>query len=141
MLRFPEHDLDHRQAGLSRVFVNQSCDVLGRRIDVHDEHPLTALDERRQQGIVATEQHVMIEILVDPGVDYPLDLSEIDQHAATVECLTLERDHCPAVVAVKVAALAIVVQEPMPVTELDFTCDPEHSFRYLPLLALRPWVD
>ena len=62
----------------------------------------------------------MIQIFVDPAADDPLDVIEIEHHAVRVEPRGIERQNRPTVVPVQMAALALVIQQPMAVTEVDF---------------------
>lgn len=62
----------------------------------------------------------MIEVLVDPGAYDTLDVGEVHHHPPIVERWRFDGDHSAAVVAMQVAAFAVVVQESMAVTEIDF---------------------
>ena len=50
-----------------RLVEDQPGDVLGRRVDVHHEDRLALRLEDRQDRVVAAEQHVVVEVLVDPA--------------------------------------------------------------------------
>ena len=69
---------------------------------------------------------VVVEMVVDPAVDRSLDLRKIQHHAAIVKPRCLEGDAHPAVVPVQMPALALVMQEPMAVAEVDFSGNSEH---------------
>ena len=110
MLGFPEQHLDDRQACLPGVLIDQAGDILGRRVAVHLEYALATFSQQGQEWIVATQQHVVVKVIVDPVLDLPLDLGEIDQHAPRVELRTLQRDHGTAGVPMQMTALALVIQ-------------------------------
>ena len=61
----------------------------------------------------------MVEVVVDPGFDDRLDVGEVDHHPAVVWFFGHYIDFDSSVVAVKVSTLAFVVQESMPVAEVD----------------------
>src|SRR5262249_51855065 len=65
-------------------------------------------------------------------LDGLLDVAEVDQHAPGVEMVPRQGDDRATVVAVKVAALSIVVQEPMAVAKVDLAGDSKHSRRATP---------
>ena len=127
MLGFPEQDLDDRQARLPGVFIDQPRDVLGRRVAVHLEYALTTFSQQGQEWIVATQQHVMVKMIVDPVLDLPLDLGEIDQHAARIELRALQGDHGTAGVPMQMTALALVIQQAMTITKLDLARHSKHD--------------
>ena len=77
--------------------------------------------------VVAMQDHAMVEVLVDPVADHVLDVREIDHHAPRVELFGLDRDDGPAVVAVQVLALAVVVEQPVAVAEVDFARHSKHG--------------
>ena len=109
MLCFPEQYLDDRQAGLPGVFIDQPCDVLGRRIAVHLENAFAAFSQQGQERIVTTQQHVVVKVILDPVLDLSLDLGEIDQHPAFIELGALHCDHRTARVSMQMTALALVI--------------------------------
>ncbi len=120
---FPEHDLDDRQTGEARFVMNQAGDVFGRRITVHLEDPLTALPEHRQERVFTTEQHVMIEVFVDPRLNLALDFAEVDENATLIEGWAADRDDRAAIMTVQVAALAVVIEQTMSITEVNLADD------------------
>ena len=110
MLGFPEQHFDDRQACLPGVLIDQAGDILGRRVAVHLKYALTTFSQQWQEWIVATQQHVMVKVIVDPVLDAPLDLDEIHQHAPRVQFRTLQGDHSTAGVPMQMTALALVIQ-------------------------------
>jgi hypothetical protein len=69
----------------------------------------------------------MIEIVIDPTADDLFDLRKIEDHAAAVEGGGFQHNHRPPVVPVQVPAFALVIEQPMPVTEIDFTSNAKHG--------------
>lgn len=69
----------------------------------------------------------MIELLVDPGLQASLDVAEVDHHAPFIERLRFERDQGPGIMAMQVPALAVIVEQPVPVAETDLLDDAEHG--------------
>ena len=126
MRRFPEADFNDRHALLAGDIGDQLGDVFRRRIHVQQIHRLALLFQDRHDRVVAVQNHAVVEMIVDPAVDAALDLVEIDDHPLPVEALGLDGDDRPAVVAVQMPALALVMQEPMAVTEVDFSGNAEH---------------
>jgi hypothetical protein len=127
MLGFPEQDLHDRQARLPGVFINQLRDVLGGGIAIHLEYALTTFAQQGQEWIVTTQKHVMVKMVFDPVLDLPLDLGEIDEHPARIQLGSLQRDDRTAGVPMKMTALALVLQQAMTVTKLDFARHSEHG--------------
>src|SRR4051794_8777324 len=76
LLGLPEHDLDDRQSGLDGPLIDEAGDILGGRVLVHDEDALAVLPEDGEDRVVAPQQHVVIEVVVDPALDLGLDLDE-----------------------------------------------------------------
>src|SRR5262249_50833844 len=77
--------------------------------------------EQGQDGVVAVQQHAVVEVRVDPGADDAFDAREVHDHPQRVELAGFQRDDGAAVVAVQVAALAVVVEQAMAVTKTEFT--------------------
>ena len=80
----------------------------------------------RHRRIVSPQQHAVIEVVVDPLAHHALDVVEIQYHAARIELGRFDHNHRPPVVTVQMPALAVVIQQTMAVTKIDFTCDTEH---------------
>ena len=118
--RLPQADLDDRESMLGRHFENPLGDVLRRRVGVHQIDRFAQFFEHFHGGVGAIEDHAMVEILVDPTADDLLDLREVQHHAVRVEPRGVEGDDRAAVVSMQMAALARVVQQAVPVTEIDF---------------------
>src|SRR5476649_542481 len=62
---------------------------------------------------------ILIELGVDPAFDDPLDVAEIAHHVAVVERPGADFDFRGGVVAVRMFADAVVVEQPVAVAEID----------------------
>ena len=69
----------------------------------------------------------MIELPIDPAFDHPLDVAEIRHHVPRVEAVGTDLDLRQRIVAVRMLADAVVVEQAMAVTELDAFGDEIHS--------------
>ena len=65
------------------------------------------------------QQHLVIELAVDPALDDPLDVAEVADHVAVVERAGAHLDLRHGVVAVRMLADAVVVEQPVAVAEID----------------------
>src|SRR5262249_52902387 len=106
VIRLPKLHLHYRKPLSRREVEDELGDVLSRRVYVHDEQRLALLLEKGQSGIILVQQHLVIEMLVDPAADDALDLGEIADHAEIVEIRRRQRDDGAAVVPVQMTALA-----------------------------------
>ncbi len=70
----------------------------------------------------------MVEVIVDPGADRLFDVGKVEYHAAIVELGAFDRNHRTTIVAMQMAALAVVVEQAVAVTEVDFAGNSEHFF-------------
>ena len=61
----------------------------------------------------------MIELAIHPALDDALDVGEIADHVPVVERAAAHFDLGDGIVAVGMLADAVVVEQPMPVAELD----------------------
>ena len=95
-------------------------------IAVEQIHRLAQLLERRDERIVVPQQHLVIELLVDPALDDALDVAEVADHVAVVERAGPDLDLGGRIVPVRMLADAVVVEQPMAVTELDSLGDGVH---------------
>src|SRR5262245_50112383 len=98
IIRLPELYLHDRKSLAHREVVNELCDVLGSGVYVHDEERLALLLEKRQSGVILVQEHLVIEMLVDPAAEDTFDLREIADHAENVQTRRRQRDHGTAVV-------------------------------------------
>ena len=82
-------------------------------------HRLAKRAERRHERIVLTQDHLVIELAIDPPFDHALDVAEVDDHIALVEAIRPDLDLHGGVVPVRVFAHAVVIEQPVTVTEVD----------------------
>lgn len=80
----PELDLQHAKAGLGSDLVQRFRQILGRGVSIEQQNGLMMLPQDGHHGIVAVQDHVMIEILIDPVADGLFDVPEIGQHSAII---------------------------------------------------------
>ena len=78
------------------------------------------------QRIVVPQHHLVIELAIDPALDDPLDVAEVAHHVAAVERVGAHFDFRDGVVAVRMLADAVVVEQPMAVAEVDALGDGIH---------------
>ena len=76
--------------------------------------------QRCDERVVFAENHLVIELAVDPPFDDPLDVGKIADHVAVVERAAADFDLRNGVMAVRVLADAVVVEQPVAVAELNF---------------------
>ena len=110
----------------ARVFEDQARDAFDRRIRIEEVDGLTELLQRLYQRVVVTQHHLVIELLVDPLLDDPLDVAEVAHHVAVVQLVGADLDLGDRVVAVQMLADAVVIEQPVPVAELDTFGDGVH---------------
>ena len=72
------------------------------------------------------QKHPVVQRLVDPGLKDLLDLRKVAHHSFFIESFGAQLDFHLAVVPVKIAAFAVIIQQPMAVAEMNFLRDPEH---------------
>ncbi len=75
----------------------------------------SGFDER----VVVAQDHLVIELPIDPAFHDPLDVAEVAHHVAVVERAGAHFDFGRCVVAVRMLADAVVVEQPMAVAEVD----------------------
>ena len=68
----------------------------------------------------------MIELAIDPALHDALDVAEVGDHVAAVEPIGAHLDFGDGVVAVRMLADAVVVEQAMAVAELDALGDEIH---------------
>ena len=79
------------------------------------------------QGVVAAQDHAVVEMLVDPGLDAVSHVAEVGDHAHVVEGVRGEADFDAPVVPVGLVALALVVDESVAEAEVDVFDDFVHD--------------
>src|SRR5438093_3051360 len=83
--RLPHFHPDDREALLFRVFEDETRDAFDGRIAVEQKDRLAELSKRRHERIVVSQQHLVIELLVDPAFDHAFDVAEVADPVAIVE--------------------------------------------------------
>jgi hypothetical protein len=61
----------------------------------------------------------VVELPIDPAFHQPLDVREIGHHIAPIELVGAHVDLGDGIVPVRVLANAVVIEQPMAVTEFD----------------------
>jgi len=107
--------------------VDELGDALSGRVHVQQKIRLLQLLKRRQDRVVFMQDHLVIEIVVDPRLHHPLDLAEINDHAQSIELIALNSNDRRAIVPMQMPALATVIQQPMAITEVDFASNSMHG--------------
>ena len=82
-------------------------------------------------GSSLPQDHLVIQLAIDPAFDDPLDVAEVDDHVAAVEAVGAHVDLDRGVVAVRVLADAVVVEQPVAVAEFDPLGDEVHVRRII----------
>src|SRR5262245_7477692 len=121
LLRFPQLALDDGKAATGGKFVDQAGEVFGGGALLHQKQWLALLSQDGDERVGLLQDQAVIELLVDPAADDALDLGEVEHHAAGVERRRSKRDHSPRAVAMEVAALAGVIQQPVAVAKVEFS--------------------
>jgi hypothetical protein len=104
---------------LSANIEHQAGNALRRRIAVEQIHRFPHLLKSLRQGIVVPQDHPVVEFPIDPILDETLDVAEIDDHVAPIQRLRTDLDLGDRVVAVRVFAQTVVVEQAMAVTKFD----------------------
>jgi hypothetical protein len=105
------------------VIEDQPRDPLDGRIAIDDENRLAELLKRCHQRIIVSQDHLVIELPINPPLDDALDVAEIADHVAVVECAGAHLDLRRRVVSMRVLADTVVVEQPVTVAELDLLGD------------------
>jgi hypothetical protein len=63
----------------------------------------------------------VIELFVYPTADHIFNIRKIDDHPAVVEFVRLEGNDNSTIVAVKMTALSLIVQETMSIAKINFS--------------------
>ena len=92
-----------------------------------DEDRLAERLQRLHERIVVAQQHLVVELAVDPALDHPLDVAEVADHVAVVERAGAHLDFGHGVVAVRMLADAVVVEQAVAVAEVDTFRDGRHG--------------
>ena len=96
-------------------------------VTIDDEDRLAQLLQRLDQRIIVTEDHLVIELAIDPLLDDQFDVAEITDHVPRIERVGPNFDFGNGVVAMGMFACAIVVEETMAVAEIYALGDRIHG--------------
>src|SRR5712664_1733224 len=83
--RFPHGYANDGQSLLHSLVEDQLRDAFDGRIAIEQIYRLSELLQRGDERVVVPEQHLVIELPVDPTFDDPLDVAEVTDHVAVVE--------------------------------------------------------
>jgi hypothetical protein len=109
--------------------VDELGDALRCRVHIEQIIGFLQLLKRRQDRVVFMQDHLVIEVVVDPRLHHPFDLAEIDDHAQRIELIALNSNDRRAIVPVQMPAFAAVIQQAMTVTKVDFASNSMHGVR------------
>ena len=85
------------------------------------------LEEGLDERVVMPEDHLVVELAVDPALDLVLDVAEVDHHVPRVEIVGPDLDLGDRVVPVGMLADPVVVEQAVPVAEFDALGDEVHG--------------
>src|SRR5262249_34731080 len=125
--RFPDCDPHDRHARFPRLIEDQLRDALHGRITVDDVDRLAELRERRDERVVVAQDHLVVELAIDPALHDALDVAEIADHVAVVERAGAYFDLGDRVVSMRMLADAVVVEQAVAVAEVDALGNGIHS--------------
>src|SRR5581483_3456496 len=117
--RLPDFYPDHGKPLARRIVEDQTGDPLDRRVAVEKVDRLAERRERRNERVVLAQDHLVIELAIDPAFHDPLDVAEIADHVAVVELAGAHLDFGGRVVAVRMLADAVVIKQAVAVAELN----------------------
>lgn len=89
--------------------MDQLGDVLRGRVHVDQVDRFARLDEEFCGRVASGQNHTVVEVLVDPVAQLPLNQPEVYDHPIVVQRLGLESDHHPAVVTVQEPTFSLVI--------------------------------
>lgn len=72
----------------------------------------------------------MIQILVDPPLENPLNIREVENHPQFVKRIRLKSYKKSPIMTVQVTALALVLEQPMTITKINLACYAVHTFPF-----------
>src|SRR2546425_4897868 len=102
---------------------NHARDIFSGGIEINGHVRLTTISQMRNDRIILAKDHLVIKLRVNPGLNCGLDLLKINDHSALVESFTLQLYFHTPIVTVKILAPSLVVQQAVPVTEVDNLAD------------------
>jgi hypothetical protein len=117
--RFPDRDADDRHAGFAGLIEDQFGNAFHSGVAVNDENRFAKLFERGDKRIIVPQNHFVIQLAIDPPFDNTLDIAEVADHIAIIERAGPDLDFRDGVVAVRMFANAVVIEQTVAVTEVD----------------------
>ena len=105
------------------IVVDDLGDIFRSGVGVHQVTGLAVFAKQGHQGIFPMQEHLVIQFGIDPGLDYRVDVAEVDHHAPMVETLAGDLHFNSAVVAVEMATFPLIVEQAMAVAEIDVLGD------------------
>jgi hypothetical protein len=118
----------HGKAALGSEIENKFRDIFRRRIGIDEVQWFAQLFEDRYGGIVTAQNHAVIQRFVNPLAYDLFDVGEIQDHAAGIQLRRFQYDDCSTIMPMQITALAVVIQQAMAITEINFACDTEHDW-------------
>jgi hypothetical protein len=116
--RLPHPHANHAETLVSGIVENQLRDLFDGRIAVDQEHRLLQILERLDERVVTPEDHLVVDLAIDPRLHDPVDIAEIADHVAAVEHVGPDLDFGHGVVPVRVLADSVVVEQAVAVAEV-----------------------
>lgn len=117
--------------------VDELGEVLCGGVFIDEVVGFVLLLEHGQDRIVLVQDHLVIEIVIDPGLHDPFNFAEVDDHAELVELVALDGDDSDAIVPMQMATLTGVVEQAMAVAEVDFAGNSVHGILSVRIPARR----
>jgi hypothetical protein len=99
---------------------DEPSDTFDSRVAIDDEDGFAERLQRRDERIIMAKDHFVVQLAIDPAFDDALDVAEVTHHIAIVQRAGAHLDFRGRVMAVRVFADAVVVKQPVAVTEVDF---------------------
>ena len=135
--RLPHAHRHHVETLVAGHVEDQLGDALDGRVALELEDRLAERLERRDERVVVAQNHLVIELAIDPALHEPLDVRKIGDHVARVEPIGPDVDLDDGVVAVRMFADAVVVEQPVAVAEVDALGDEIHADHCNATMAIR----
>src|SRR5687768_5444038 len=114
---FPNGDARDRETLLARVLEDQAREALGGGIAVEQIDGLAELLQRLHERVVVPQEHLVVKLPVNPSFHDPLDVTEVAHHVAAVELVGADLNLSDGVVAVRMLADAVVIEQPVAVAK------------------------
>ncbi len=109
------------------MLVNETSNPLNGRVAIHEKHWLAKLTERFNKRVVASQNHLVIDLSVDPALHQMLDVTKITHHASLIESCRSDFHLGNGVVAMWMLAHSVIIEQAMPVTKTHTLDDGIHG--------------